>query len=55
VYFYFSNLAKVYFGLDKTIIATAHGTTAFEAKSKAADRAMMVLSKRATQLEVSVY
>ncbi|UJR15192.1 hypothetical protein I4U23_002152 [Adineta vaga] len=45
------HFAKVHFGLDKTIIATAHGSTAFEAKSKAADRAMMVLSNRTSKVE----
>ncbi|CAF0841503.1 unnamed protein product [Adineta steineri] len=45
------HFAKVYFGLQKTIIATAHGATAFEAKSKAADRAMIVLCNRTTKLE----
>jgi len=41
--------------LDRTIIATAHGSTAFEAKSKAADRAMIVLSNRTVQTEVNIY
>lgn len=39
--------------MDRTIIATAHGSTAFEAKSKAADRAMIVLSNRTKQIEMS--
>lgn len=47
------HFAKVYFGLDRTIIATAHGSTAFEAKSKAADRAMTVLSNRTKQIEMN--
>lgn len=51
--FCFSHFAKVYFGLDKTVIATAHGSTAFEAKSKAADRAMIALSNRTKQSEVN--
>ena len=46
-----SHLAKVYFGLDRTIIASAHGSTAFEAKSKAADRAMIVLTNRTKQID----
>ena len=45
-------MAKVYFGLDRTIIASAHGSTAFEAKSKAADRAMIVLTNRMKQMDV---
>ena len=49
-----SHFVKVIFGLDKTVIATAHGLTAFEAKSKAADRAMIVLSKRISQIEVKI-
>ncbi len=52
---FFSHFAKVHFGLDRTIIATAHGSTAFEAKSKAADRAMIVLSNRTVQTEVNIY
>ncbi|CAF0975162.1 unnamed protein product [Adineta ricciae] len=43
------HFAKVYFGLNKTIIASAHGSTAFDAKSKAADRAMFVLSSRTSK------
>jgi Adenosine-deaminase (editase) domain len=39
--------------LDRTIIATAHGSTAFEAKSKVADRAMIVLSNRTKQIEMN--
>lgn len=39
--------------MDRTIIATAHGSTAFEAKSKAADRAMIVLSNRTKQIEIN--
>lgn len=50
----FSHFAKVHFGLERTIIATAHGTTAFEAKSKAADRAMIILSDRTKQIEVEI-
>jgi hypothetical protein len=50
-----SHFAKVHFGLDRTVIATAHGSTAFEAKSKAADRAMSILSNRAKQIEVNLF
>ena len=50
---FFSHFAKVYFGLNKTIIASAHGSTAFDAKSKAADRAMFVLSSRNSKEEVN--
>jgi hypothetical protein len=53
--FCYRHFAKVYFGLDKTIIATAHGSTAFEAKSKAADRALIILSNRTMQTEVNIF
>lgn len=47
-----SHYAQVYFGLNKTVIATAHGSTVSEAKSKAADRAMTVLSEQAMNIKV---
>ena len=48
-----SHYAQVYFGLNKTVIATAHGSTVSEAKSKAADRAMTVLLEQAMNIKVS--
>lgn len=47
------NLAKIYLNMTKTVVARAYGSTAFEAKCKAAERALTILLERSRQIESS--